>query len=1050
MLSVLSNVKKQATHWAEKVTKNALTNFNDQVVQLESEVASKGINLTRKVAAQERKLKDKVGKLGTTVAQQGTNLTLALTKNASTKFKDQDVQIDSKVARKKGENNALTKFKDQDVQLDSKVSRKKSVYFTKKVSAKGRKLKDQVGELGCEGAKLRSTDLLTSKSDQVVETANVSAVQKIRNTGGSAAVTLNMIPPKEEEEEEESSDDSDVGSSTSPMMNRKSLIALSLLPHPNFAESNADQGSSNGLDDGRSGNRVAGRRKGAVDFGLFLDLQRKSTRTCVGSYKYRDKWKKSKLIFRTAPIPSVRPDAVPNRRFSRLIMTIGGPGGFQHNQKIFSHISRKARVQLSIGNVESLFESGEVIIEEDTLPDHKDAVFIIFFGAVKVTSRGRPVATLLGNTSFGESVVARLSTLHLFTVTAVERTHVLIIKNSVIREILTDAERDVMYQIAVDHIRTYNWNLGEQVLLNLDLFQGTSQEFKTALAKVFDIVVIPAEGMCMLHMNFIAYLCCGSMVLEINGFPQKKMEHNSVFGETSFLYLGDTPCNTEWSIVAETDCVFLTLKYHDLQDTAAKFPEDAAIFLAAQNQRHASMASVSLCVSESSLFRGGDTEFLQNVAEFCMNCSKWYSKDDRIDVLEDYICMVASGSVIEAGTLEDLGRQPLEVKKFEPFGVTAALRLMDHREPEQHSNDLVSTSDNTEVAYIHRFAIISALNQNPNRGGILAKNVGIPMKTIEYQTHLPFFKYLGIDTKTAVNILKWHQGFAGQTLYLQGDKGDKGDFTIILASGECEIFINRVLVSTLKGPCAIDEMATLGLSTTRRGSAILKSTSAFATIHPETYRRLTSQHTSRNSCIDYTTKLTHVMILSLRQQKRAFPFSAKDTTEKFVMDRDRGDDAHQDRDRDRERSFVDTNPANGFITQIDNILSSRVFASCCRRFIDRLVQLVEFRVYMPSETILTTGEVATEQILILSGETKSVTASSGIECKIDCGGFFGELSLVEEVARKATVTAKLLTVCAIFHREILVQLCKKFAQDPVKISHMLCSSEILRSHHLVE
>ena len=103
---------------------------------------------------------------------------------------------------------------------------------------------------------------------------------------------------------------------------------------------------------------------------------------------------------------------------------------------------------------------------------------------------------------------------------------------------------------------------------------------------------------------------------------------------------------------------------------------------------------------------------------------------------------------------------------------------------------------------------------------------------------------------------------------------------------------------------------------------------------------------------------------------------------------------------------------------LEALLSSvPLFASLDRRALAGLAQQASRRVYAPGETIVREGETGTALYVIARGRARveraegPATAALG---ELGPGDFFGELALIEDHPRSATVVALEETECLLF------------------------------------
>ena len=96
--------------------------------------------------------------------------------------------------------------------------------------------------------------------------------------------------------------------------------------------------------------------------------------------------------------------------------------------------------------------------------------------------------------------------------------------------------------------------------------------------------------------------------------------------------------------------------------------------------------------------------------------------------------------------------------------------------------------------------------------------------------------------------------------------------------------------------------------------------------------------------------------------------------------------------------------------------ATRVFSSLDRRTVDRLAKTATRRSFAAGETIVREGDSGVAFYVIVSGRVRVERAGGGAALdlgELGSGDFFGELALIEEHARTATVTAVEETECVL-------------------------------------
>jgi len=133
-----------------------------------------------------------------------------------------------------------------------------------------------------------------------------------------------------------------------------------------------------------------------------------------------------------------------------------------------------------------------------------------------------------------------------------------------------------------------------------------------------------------------------------------------------------------------------------------------------------------------------------------------------------------------------------------------------------------------------------------------------------------------------------------------------------------------------------------------------------------------------------------------------------------------------------------------------SLASAPLLAGLDKRTVSQLAQRAKVRSYAAGEAIVHQDAPAAALYVILSGradvefEHGQPTALVG---RLGPGDFFGELALIEEHARTATVRATEPTECALFVAWEFTALLKEYPQIAVPIMYALIARLHRREHH---
>ena len=112
----------------------------------------------------------------------------------------------------------------------------------------------------------------------------------------------------------------------------------------------------------------------------------------------------------------------------------------------------------------------------------------------------------------------------------------------------------------------------------------------------------------------------------------------------------------------------------------------------------------------------------------------------------------------------------------------------------------------------------------------------------------------------------------------------------------------------------------------------------------------------------------------------------------------------------------------------------------------RLAETGKRRTYAPDEEIVREGSTGTALYIILSGTARVVRGAEGIG-EVGAGDFFGELALIEEHPRSASVIASTETECLLFPAWEFTALLEEHPEIAVPIMRALIGRLHRREHH---
>jgi CRP-like cAMP-binding protein len=112
----------------------------------------------------------------------------------------------------------------------------------------------------------------------------------------------------------------------------------------------------------------------------------------------------------------------------------------------------------------------------------------------------------------------------------------------------------------------------------------------------------------------------------------------------------------------------------------------------------------------------------------------------------------------------------------------------------------------------------------------------------------------------------------------------------------------------------------------------------------------------------------------------------------------------------------------------------------------RLAEVGKRRTYAADETIVREGSTGTALYIVLSGTARVEREGAAIG-KLQAGDFFGELALIEEHPRSATVVAVESTECLLFPAWEFTALLNEHPEVAVPIMRALIGRLHRREHH---
>jgi CRP-like cAMP-binding protein len=113
----------------------------------------------------------------------------------------------------------------------------------------------------------------------------------------------------------------------------------------------------------------------------------------------------------------------------------------------------------------------------------------------------------------------------------------------------------------------------------------------------------------------------------------------------------------------------------------------------------------------------------------------------------------------------------------------------------------------------------------------------------------------------------------------------------------------------------------------------------------------------------------------------------------------------------------------------------------------RILKYARHRTYAPGDTVVQEGETALNLFIVAEGHARVERADVGAVGRIGPGDFFGELALIEQHARTASVIAEDELTCYLLPAWEFRSLLKEYPQMAVPMLESLIARIHGREHH---
>jgi CRP/FNR family transcriptional regulator len=113
----------------------------------------------------------------------------------------------------------------------------------------------------------------------------------------------------------------------------------------------------------------------------------------------------------------------------------------------------------------------------------------------------------------------------------------------------------------------------------------------------------------------------------------------------------------------------------------------------------------------------------------------------------------------------------------------------------------------------------------------------------------------------------------------------------------------------------------------------------------------------------------------------------------------------------------------------------------------RILKYAKHRTYAPGETVVREGDPSLNLFLVANGSARVETAAAGQVGRLEAGDFFGELGLIEQHGRTATVIAEDEMTCYLLPAWEFRSLLKEHPEMAVPMLHAVIARLHGREHH---
>lgn len=484
------------------------------------------------------------------------------------------------------------------------------------------------------------------------------------------------------------------------------------------------------------------------------------------------------------------------------------------------------------------------------------------------------------------------------------------------------------------------------------------------------VVVENTEGEDM----YILY--SGTMDVQVKGIKVGTLEGGSFFGEMAVLGLVKKRSAT---IIAITLSDVRVLSRKSLEEAINEFPQELARFeeLAATRNR------VSLERRNGGRVRHLCSFFQDCKAEFAAAIAD--DMQDRLFTAGQVIChegmdhkslfLIHQG----AATVSCEGKKVSELKSGDICGELVAMDLAPL------STATVTAADTCFMQELPKTKLLEVLERFPQEKKQLRQVAALRMEWKHSVNELQMFQWVSDSSKAMISLV---EQLMTRWIFFKGDEimtqGDPGDSLFMLSLGTVEVLQNSHRICNLGAGDMFGELGALGTSKTRTATVRCKDICDLYVLGKEALQYLLTFHPSAQEALR---KLATVRMRS----------DVERYSEKHIL------------------------------------LHCPLFQQSSRKFLDRISEHMEDRLFMEGEDLCKQGEKGDTMFILVQGVLDVLVLKEGSNIKVNelnAGSVIGEIAVLGLANhRTATLRAQKVCLVQVLHRPILMKYLNEFPRE---------------------